>query len=420
MNKNNGLLLRKALLTALLSGTMTAEALLTGAVPVHAQPVATQSEAGKEEESKKVIDEATIKRMADDWKKIMDNYATYECNLPVEDIEALIEVEEYIENNYNLYFDDTLSNNFTVDEVLAYRNETNQEFSYREIIEAKKELDENDDKAVAEFLKKYGKRLAAIHANNYFTIYTINAAFMRDVAWYVKQDVEDTKWDELLAINPEVYDFKWQEYYKGTVKEDLSVVTLEYHGKDGINRNVTVDITAPNDDQELIGEGFGYIQTTYFPLNREGLYLGNFMNGCLAEEDEDYFLGYNTFAPTGTTTNRRGVIKQVYSIEHNDDINAIIKEGIRVEKTLSPWTTVASNIDGLNENTPDEYGITEYGFGHTFRPFKDGELLKWTYDEATKTYYIKLRETFEMPTLNYDDTIGKDPSYVKKGNQGAQ
>ena len=69
MKKNNGLLeFRKLLFSILMSGTMTAEA-LTGAVPVYAQPAATQSETGKEEDSKKVLDQATIKRIVIEMNK---------------------------------------------------------------------------------------------------------------------------------------------------------------------------------------------------------------------------------------------------------------------------------------------------------------------------------------------------------------
>ena len=132
MNNNNGLLrLRKALLTALLGGTMAAVQ-FTGAVTAYAQPVTTQSEAGKEEDSKneesknkgskKGYDEATIARMAADWEKLIKEYTTYECNFPVEDIRTLLEVEKFIEDNYK----GTLSNDYTADEVLAYRNELNQ------------------------------------------------------------------------------------------------------------------------------------------------------------------------------------------------------------------------------------------------------------------------------------------------------
>ena len=413
MDKYNGSLgLRKALLTALLGGTMAAVQ-LTGAIPVNAQTAATTSEAGKEEDSKnkdskKVLDQATIERMKEDYKKIQEVYTTYDCNLPVKEIETLLEIEDYFEKNSK----ESISNDFTVDEVLAFRNELKDE-----IKEAYNELDKTNDKAVADFLAKYGKYLAEIHAHNYFTIYTLCAAINRDLAWYVIQDVENTKWNELLAktaVDPEAYDFKHEEYKDGILERDLSILTLNYQEEDGTKRIVRVDLTAPNDDQESVGDGFADIQSVYFQLYQESLYLAEYMNGRLPEEEKDSFLGYNTFAATGTTTNNQGETEEVYSIDHNDNINDLIARGIRLEKHLSPWTTMADIIDGLDENDPDKYELTEYGFGHTFVPNENGELFSYKYDENTDTYYIQLLETFERPSLDYEDAIGKDESYVLK------
>ena len=218
MNNNNGLLgLRKAFLTALLGGTIAATT-LTGAIPVYAQPATTQSETGKEEDSKneesknkgsnKVFDEATIARMAADWEKLTREYTTYECNFPVEDIRTLLEVEKFIEDNYK----GTLSNDYTADEVLAYRNELNQEFSYSEVIKAYRTLDKTDDKAVADFLAKYGKRLAVIHAHLYYTLYTMSSAILRDLVYYVEQDVENT------------YGFNPDEFWKADIEKDLTKI----------------------------------------------------------------------------------------------------------------------------------------------------------------------------------------------------
>ena len=308
----------------------------------------------------------------------------------------------------------SLSYDFTVDEVLAFRNELKEE-----IIEAYKELDKTDDKAVAEFKKIYGKYIAELHAHNYFTLYTICAAINRDLAWYVIQDVENTEWNELLAdttVDPEAYDFKHEEYKDGILERDLSILTLKYQEKDGTKRIVRVDLTAPNDDQESVGDGFAYIQSVYFQLFQECFYLVKYMGGNLKEEEKDCFLGYNTFAATGTTTNNQGETEEVYSIAHNDYINDLIARGIRLEKHFSPWTTMADIIDDLDENVPEKYGITAYGVGHTFVPDENGDLFSYTYDENTDTYYIQLLETFEVPSLNYDDAIGENASFVLKPN----
>jgi len=42
------------------------------------------------------------------------------------------------------------------------------------------------------------------------------------------------------------------------------------------------------------------------------------------------------------------------------------------------------------------------------------KMASYKYDENTDTYYIQLLETFERPSLDYEDAIGKDESYVLK------
>lgn len=390
MNKNNGLLLRKALLTALLSGTMAAEA-LTGAVPVHAH-AATQSEAGKEEESKKVLDEATIARMAADWEKLTREYSTYECNLPVYDITALLEVEKFIEDNYK----GTLPKDYTADEVLAYRNELNQEFSYSEVIKAYEALDKTDDKAVADFLAKYGKRLAVIHAHNYYTLYTVSSAILRDLVYYVKQDVENT-----FGFNPE-------EYWKANIEKDLTKIYLYYKDENGKVKKIVIDITAPSNELEQRGAGFVDIQSVWMAITAEALNHGKFMYGQLEETEIDGYLAYDSLNPNGTTTNSAGKTEQVYDIRHDEEVYNLLEEGLRVEETLDPATTILNNVDGITEENIEDYDVTSYGYGHYF--LTD---LVHHFDEETQMDIYEVSETIEMPTKDLKDVKGKDASALE-------
>lgn len=402
MNKYNGLLgLRKALLTALLGGTMAAVQ-LTGAVTAYAQPVATQSEAGKEEDSKNeesknkgskiVFDEATIARMAADWEKLIKEYSTYECNLPVYDITALLEVEKFIEDNYK----GTLPKDYTADEVLAYRNELNQEFSYSEVIKAYEALDKTDDKAVADFLAKYGKRLAVIHAHNYYTLYTMSSAILRDLVYYVEQDVENT-----FGFNPD-------EFWKADIEKDLTKVYLYYKDENGKVKKITIDITAPSNELEQHGAGFVDIQRVWMAITAEALNHGKFMNGKLEESEIEGYLAFDSLNPNGTTTNSVGKTEQVYDISHDKEVYNLLKEGLRVEETLDPATTILNNVDGITEENIVDYDVTPYGYGHYF--VTD---LVHHFDEATQMDIYEVSETIEMPTKDLKDVKGKDASALE-------
>ena len=403
MNKDNGLLrLRKALLTALLGGTMAAVQ-FTGAVTAYAQPVTTQSEAGKEEDSKneesknkgskKGYDEATIARMAADWEKLTKEYTTYECNLPVEDIRTLLEVEKFIEDNYK----GTLSNDYTADEVLAYRNELNQEFSYSEVIKAYRALDKTDDKAVADFLAKYGKRLAVIHAHLYYTLYTMSSAILRDLVYYVKQDVENT------------YGFNPDEFWKADIEKDLTKIYLYYKDENGKVKKIIIDITAPSNELEQYGAGFVDIQRVWMAITAEALYHGHFMNGKLEESEIEGYLAHDSLNPNGTTTNSAGKTEQVYDISHDEEVYNLLKEGLRVEETLDPATTILNNVDGVTEENIGDYDVTSHGYGHYF--VTD---LKHYYDEVNQMDVYEVSETIVLPTNNLEDVKGKDVSALPK------
>jgi len=402
MNKYNGSLgLRKAFLTALLGGTMAAVQ-LTGAVTAYAQPVATQSEAGKEEDSKNeesknkgsknAFDEATIARMAADWEKLTREYSTYECNLPVYDITALLEVEKFIEDNYK----GTLPKDYTADEVLAYRNELNQEFSYSEVIKAYEALDKTDDKAVADFLAKYGKRLAVIHAHNYYTLYTESSAILRDLVYYVKQDVENT-----FGFNPE-------EYWKANIEKDLTKVYLYYKDENGKVKKIVIDITAPSNELEQHGAGFVDIQRVWMAITAEALNHGKFMYGQLEDSEIEGYLAYDSLNPNGTTTNSAGKTEQAYDIRHDNEVYNLLKEGLRVEETLDPATTILNNVDGITEENIVDYDVTPYGYGHYF--VTD---LVHHFDEATQMDIYEVSETIEMPTKDLKDVKGKDASALE-------
>ena len=340
-----------------------------------------------------------IARTNSDWEKLKKAYAAYDCNLDTESIEALLEIEEYIEANYSVYYNDALSANFTVDDVIAYRNDQNTEFNFAALKADYAKLNKEDDKAVAAFLEKYGKYLADLHAHNYFTIITILATIRNDVAWYVKQDVQNSDWAALTngSVEAEAYRFSDEEYKGGKLSSDLTTLELDYK-----NKEVVVNITAPNDEYETVGDGFTDIQTVYLDVLKEANYLGKYFTGNLKEEDKKYFLGNDTFATNGTTVDAKAEIDQVYGIKHNNDINALIREGLRVVKTLTPATTY--DYEELYALGVD---VTALGYGHWF---VGNPIFNYTYDEKTKMYHINLDETFECPTLSYEEVINQNPS----------
>jgi len=342
-------------------------------------------------------------RTSADWKKIKEAYKSYDCNLDTDSIEALLEIEDFIEKNYGVYYDDELSKNFTVDDVISYRstyyfdadgNEVEKPFSYNKLIAAYAKLDMKDDKAVADFLKEYGKYLADLHAHNYFTLITILSAIRNDVSWYVKQDVENSDWDALAenVKDAEAYRFSADEFVDGIISSDLRKVYLTYK-----NKEVEIDITAPNDENEMVGDGWADIASVHEKVLLETFRLSQFFLKTLGSEEAKTFLGASSFTVNGTTVDANKETDQAYSIEHNEEINKLIEEGLRVVKTLSPATTY--NVDELNKSGVD---VTALGYGHWF---VGDPIFNYVYDETTDTYKISLNETFECPTLTYEEVL---------------
>ncbi len=384
-------------------------------------------------------------RTSADWKKIKEAYKSYDCNLDTDSIEALLEIEDFIEKNYGVYYDDELSKNFTVDDVISYRspyyidangNEVKMPFSYNKLISAYDKLDMKDDKAVAAFLKQYGKYLADLHAHNYFTIITTLSAIRNDLSWYVRQDVENSDISDLYGYTLkevqkttdaagnliEVYESKSTG---GELSSDLTTLTIHYPEVE-----VTVDITAPNDgspiivfpendvpdterDGRLYGDGFIDIQTVHTNLLIEAFNLEKYFEGTLKNENIESFLGYSTFKTNGTTVDANNETDQVYSIEHNEKINELIREGLRVVKTLSPDTTY--DAEELYELGVD---VTALGYGHwiTEEPVKSTTTLDKN-GQPVKKDLVSIVETFECPTLTIEEVRKQHPNLTYKSNK---
>ena len=325
-----------------------------------------------------------LARTQADWKKLLTEYRAIDCNFEDEFVEAMLEIEDFIETTYPVYFSEELPNTFKMDDIIAYRRASVDQFGFRMMVADWNALDKNNEQAVVEFLEKYGKYLVDIHAHNYFILINIISAIRNDLAWYVKQDVENSDF-----IRNE-FGFDTKEFQGGTLADDLTHVGLNY--TDGANTyDIDVNVTAPNDANETIGDGFVDIQTVYGNCLREVKGLEKLMN---TGEYSDNFYGGYCFAtyPDGVVNG-----EQVYQIDHNADVRHLVEEGIRVIKTFNPAVT-------YNELLEQGYNVTPLGYGHWFIPAENN----YTYDEATHTYRLNYNETFECPTTTVKELTGQE------------
>ena len=165
----------------------------------------------REEIDTTVEDDSTvIARTSADWKKLLEKYSSYDCNLDVKPIYDVVEIAEFIRDNYEFetgYSLDTLSRNVIVDEVISYRNPSNPEFSYEEIINAYYALNKDNHEEVLAFLNKYGVYLTDLDAHIEYLLITIMSVIRNDIAWYTKQDIENS---DFLAD----YNFIGRQYEK--------------------------------------------------------------------------------------------------------------------------------------------------------------------------------------------------------------
>ncbi len=359
-------------------------------------PMAVQASIPETKVEHNVEDEKdVIARTTADWEKLKGAYAIYDCNPDVYGYQLLLEIEEYIENNYNIYFDDQLSNNFIVDDVIAFRNNTNPNFSINTLIEEYKALDKTDDVAVRAFLEKYGSYLADLHAHNYLLIIEQTGAYRNEIAWYMLQAHINSDWASIVGpeVDPEAYRFTWEEYKNGKLSADMSTLELNFE-----NKKVTTNLTIANEAGEVVGDGYSYLVEGYNATLKEATLLGEYFHGTLTKEEEPEFLGHVSFKTNGTTVKENGEVAQVYSIVHNDDINELLRGNVYRLTTMSPATIVdadAAYAKGID--------VTALGIGYYFTDFQ------YTYDEATKTYIINDAATIEVPSIEYLEVLEENP-----------
>ena len=342
-----------------------------------------------------VEDENTVlARTANDWEKIIDEYTRFDhnpeldCNLDVQPIYDVVEVAEFIRDNYEYYTGEelsTISQNVIVDDVISYNDENNTRFSYAEAINAYNELNKEDADAVIAFLNKYAEFYPELNAHIRYSIIRILTAFRRDLPWYVRQDLENSDF-----LKEAGYDFAAQrkngEYLGGEITGDLSEILFHYTDKD-----VTVNITAPNEGDETYGDGYLGILDVYGKLVTEAGLLGGYHYGDLSPEDEAYFADNEEYRTSGKTINGA---EQTYEVKNDQEIDDLVREGIKIVEALSPATTydfVSAYDAGID--------VTALGMGHWFEPNENGEMFTVTYNEQTQKEEMYLIETFEMPTL---------------------
>ena len=346
-------------------------------------------------------DNTILARTSADWKKILEEYSKFDfnpdqdCNLLTQPIYDVVEVSEFIRDNYEYYTGEsieTISHNIIVDDVISYRNELNTTFSYKEIIDAYKALDLDDEQAVIAFLKKYGQYLPDLNAHIEYSLITIMTAIRKDFAWYVRQDIENSDF-----IKEAGYDFLGKRnnglYQGGEIAVDLSNVKFFYDDTD-----VVVNLTAPNDEYETIGDGFVDIQNTYYNVLREVNYLGEYHNGILEEADKEYFLAEDTYETSGKTIDETYDLQETYEVYSNQVVNNLVRDGLRIVETFTPAT-----VYRFEELYNQGIDVTALGYGHWFVPNPDGRMISSTYDEASNKEIVNLTETFEKPTLSLTD-----------------
>ena len=346
-------------------------------------------------------DNTILARTSADWKKILEEYSKFDfnpdqdCNLLTQPIYDVVEVSEFIRDNYEYYTGEsieTISHNIIVDDVISYRNELNTTFSYKEIIDAYKALDLDDEQAVIAFLKKYGQYLPDLNAHIEYSLITIMTAIRKDFAWYVRQDIENSDF-----IKEAGYDFLGKRnnglYQGGEIAVDLSNVKFFYDDTD-----VVVNLTAPNDEYETVGDGFVDIQNTYYNVLREVNYLGEYHNGILEEADKEYFLAEDTYETSGKTIDETYDLQETYEVYSNQEVNNLVRDGLRIVETFTPAT-----VYRFEELYNQGIDVTALGYGHWFVPNPDGQMISSTYDEASNKEIVNLTETFEKPTLSLTD-----------------
>ena len=357
----------KRLLAALLGVTLASTpAVASASVPETAMEETVQD------------NNAQLARTQADYAKLFEDYREIDCNLDVNYVEALLEIEEFIETTYNVYFEDELSMAFTVDSVLKLRHAGENEFGFAKMVNDWKALDLNDSVAVKNFLELYGPYLADLHAHNYFTLVTLASNIQNQMAYYVKQDVENSDFIR------NQYAFGEKSFNGGKIAPDLSQVELFYNDNES-NYDVTVNIVG----SQNAGDGLADIQNTYFSILREVSAFENLMvNGIVTDNTATV----ESFGVRAYTLNDG---QQVYEIVHNDRINELIRNSIQVSRKFNPAEAyqeqlLSGEIDGVT--------VTMAGYGHYFDPAE----VKDVYNAETNTHECGLTEVFELPQIVLD------------------
>ncbi len=340
-------------------------------------------------------DEAQLARTRADWKKLFNAYTKVDCNLDTDYVEALLEIEEYIEANYFL----ETSIAITVDDIIALRGEGINGISFAKMIEDYSNLDKSDSQAVAEFLALYGPYLADLHAHNYFTIVTLTSVIQDSIAYYTKQAVENS--DQVRAR----YGFDTMQYGQtyvdngeekvryAEINPDLSSVTLHYTADNALY-DVNVDIVDSTDP--VLGGGRTDYQNAYVQLLRELKSLYDLMNNGTYTEGTATYESFGVRGYTVTLTQQ-----QVDDIIHNKRINDIIRNALKVIRRLNPAEAYEARL-AAGEVTGVE--VTEAGYGYYFDGLTDIKMTE-TYDEATNTYKVGMTLVFEVPQIELDRTL---------------
>lgn len=347
-------------------------------------------------------DNTVIERTSKDWQKILADYTPYnefnknECNLDVQAIYDIVSVAEFITENYEYYVGEPIASyNVTVDDVISYKRPTNTVFNYDEVVKAYINLNKEDDKAVYEFLVKYGKYLPEINAHIRGLIVTLVGGFRNNLAWYVKQDIQNTGEFKDSRVTEE-------NYIDGELASDISVVKLHYPGL-----TVAVDITAPNEGDDLVGDGYAELASVHEDLLKEYNYFAHYMKGILTPEEALDYIGADSFTTSGTTIDAQNEVQETYQALSDQELYDLVRRGLATFLTISPATT----YDYVTLYDLD-WDVTALGYGHWFIMNEDGTYYTISYDENGNEVYTFV-ETFERPTESLTPKLEEDYKLVK-------
>ena len=75
-----------------------------------------------------------LARTQADWRKLVAEFRAIDCNFEDDYVQTMLEIEDFIERTYSVYFNDELPDTFKMDDIIAYRRASVDQFGFKKMV----------------------------------------------------------------------------------------------------------------------------------------------------------------------------------------------------------------------------------------------------------------------------------------------